>query len=68
MLAEVAQPEQQALESIALAHRRATPSRDKPEQHSTMAPPQLHLQAAHASKHGVILRGTHHEMFWEWRT
>lgn len=26
-----------------------------------------HLQAVHAGKHGVIIKGMHHETFWEWR-
>jgi hypothetical protein len=68
MLTEVAQPQQQAIESIARAHQRATPRRSTSEPHSTTAPQQSHLQAAHATRHGVILRGTHHDTFWEWRT
>lgn len=26
-----------------------------------------HLQAIHAGKHGVIIKGMQHETFWEWR-
>jgi hypothetical protein len=25
-----------------------------------------HLQAVHAGKHGVIIKGMHHATFWEW--
>ena len=25
-----------------------------------------HLQAIHAGKNGVIIKGMHHETFWEW--
>jgi hypothetical protein len=35
--------------------------------HAAPNPEPPHLQAVHAGKHGVIIKGTHHETFWEWR-
>ena len=32
----------------------------------TPRPEPPHLQAVHAGKHGVIIKGMHHETFWEW--
>ena len=66
MLAEVAQEEQQASERIGPVRRPTTAPPGNPEQPSVAPPEQSHLQAVHASKRGVILKGMRHETFWEW--
>ena len=33
---------------------------------ATPQPEPPHLQAVHAGKHGVIIKGMHHATFWEW--
>lgn len=66
MLAELAQPEQQATEEAARTGSRATPNRSQATSPLLATPLQSHLQAVHASRRGVILRGLRHETFWEW--
>lgn len=66
MIAAVAQPEQQALRSADPQHRSLLQAPDGIQPRPAAAPEQSQLQAIHAGKHGVILKGLRHETFWEW--
>jgi len=66
MLAELAQPEQQAMDGAARTRLSVVPNRSQTKPPLLTAAPQSHLQAVHASRRGVILRGLRHETFWEW--
>ena len=46
-------------------HGAPRPATTRPQARPNPEP--SHLQAIHASQHGVIIKGMHHETFWEWR-
>lgn len=66
MIAAVAQPEQQAIRSTDPERQSAIQTPDDARPGPAARPEQSQLQAIHAGKHGVILKGLHHETFWEW--
>lgn len=68
MIAGLAQPKQRSDERLDTSGRSVQRVPDRNNVSPAAGPPSSHLQAVHASKDGVILRGMRHETFWEWHT
>lgn len=66
MIAAVAQPKQQAIRSTDRERQSAIRTPDDAKAGPASRAEQSRLQAVHAGKHGVILKGLRHETFWEW--
>jgi hypothetical protein len=66
MVASVANPKPGVAGVHGDTERLAIPRRGRTGIQPPPNPEPPHLQAIHAGKHGVIIKGMHHETFWEW--
>ena len=66
MLVEATNVRQRAVLSEGRGQGCGTRGRNGFGHHVRPRPEQSYLNAIHAGKHGVFLKGTDHETFWEW--
>jgi hypothetical protein len=66
MIAAAVQPQAQQVNGKDPQRRAALAPQENGWPRRDAASEQTHLQAIHASRNGVILRGQRHDTFWEW--